>query len=148
MTLNFLSEPANAIIFGSSGVGKTMIAKNIAYQSALAGHSALFVEASEMLSDLERQESPRLLKLRMSYYARPSVLVIDEVGYLSYSSRAADLIFQLVSRRHEKVCTIVTTNVAFKDWNTIFPGAACMVALIDRQHQGTVYAKPPIRQGS
>ena len=141
MTLNFLGEPANAIIFGSSGVGKTMIAKNIAYQAALSGHSALFVDASEMLSDLERQESPRLLKLRMSHYARPSVLIIDEVGYLSYSNRAADLMFQLVSRRHEKVSTIVTTNVAFKDWNTVFPGAACMVALIDRlTHRAEIIA--------
>lgn len=132
MTLKFIEEPANIVIFGPSGVGKTMIAKNIAYQAALHGHSALYTEASEMLSDLERQESPRLLKLRLSRYSKPKLLVIDEVGYLSYSNRAADLMFQLISRRHERTSTIVTTNVAFKDWATVFPGAACMVALIDR----------------
>jgi DNA replication protein DnaC len=77
----------------------------------------------------------------MSHYARLSVLIIDEVGYLSYSNRAADLMFQLVSRRHEKVSTIVTTNEAFKDWNTVFPGAACMVALIDRlTHRAEIIA--------
>jgi len=132
MTLKFIDEPANVVIFGPSGVGKTMIAKNIAYQAALMGHSALYTEASEMLSDLERQESPRLLKLRLSRYSKPRLLVIDEVGYLSYSSKAADLMFQLISRRHERSSTIITTNVAFKDWTTVFPGAACMVALIDR----------------
>lgn len=132
MTIKFIEEPANAIIFGSSGVGKTMIAKNIAYQAAVSGHGALFVEASEMLADLERQESPRLLKLRLAKYTKPKLLVIDEVGYLSYSSRAADLLFQVISRRHEVSSTILTTNVAFKDWGTIFPGAACIVAMIDR----------------
>ena len=132
MTLKFVDEPANVFIFGPSGIGKTMIAKNIGYQAALCGHGVLFTEASEMLSDLERQESPRMLKLRLQRYTKPKLLVIDEVGYLSYSNRAADLLFQLVSRRHEKTSTIITTNVAFKDWGVVFPGAACMVALIDR----------------
>ena len=141
MTIKFLEEPANVVIFGPSGVGKTMIAKNLAYQAAMEGHASLFVEASEMLQDLERQESPRLLKLRMARYAKPKLLVIDEVGYLSYSNRAADLLFQLLNRRHEKVSTIISTNVAFKDWGTIFPGAACMIALIDRlTHRAEILA--------
>ncbi len=132
MTAKFVNEPINVIIFGSSGVGKTMIAKNLAYQAALSGHTAMFTEASEMLSDLERQESPRLLKLRLARYIRPKVLVIDEIGYLSYTNLAADLLFQVITRRHEKSSTIITTNVAFKDWTNIFPGAACIVALLDR----------------
>jgi len=132
MLLKFLEEPANVVIFGPSGVGKTMIAQNIAYQAALSGHTVLFTEASEMLQDLERQESSRLLKLRMMRYTKPKLLIIDEVGYLSYSNRSADLMFQLISRRHEKTSTIITTNASFKDWGTVFPGAACMVALIDR----------------
>jgi DNA replication protein DnaC len=132
MKSEFVNEPANAIIFGPSGVGKTMIAKNIAYQAALAGHTALFVEASELLADLERQESPRLLKLRLRRYTSPKILVIDEVGYLSYSHRAADLLFQVITKRHEQSSTVLTTNLAFKDWGTVFPGAACIVSMIDR----------------
>ena len=79
--LSFVAEPANVILVGPSGVGKTMIAKNLAYQAALAGHSTLFVEASEMLEDLEQQDSPRSLKARLTRYTKPSLLCIDEVGY-------------------------------------------------------------------
>jgi len=132
LKLTFLAEPANVILVGPSGVGKTMIAKNLAYQAALAGHSTLFTEASEMLADLEQQDSTRALKLRMDRYVKPALLCIDEVGYLSYSGRAADLMFQVVSKRYEKGATIISTNVAFKDWPQIFPGAACVVAMLDR----------------
>ena len=109
-----------------------MIAKNIAYQAALAGHSALFEDASKMLTDLGQQDSPRALKLRMRRYVRPRLLVLDEVGYLSYSTHAADLMFQVISQRHENGATVVTTNIAFKDWGTIFPGATCAEVMIDR----------------
>lgn len=132
MTLAFVDEPANVVLFGTSGVGKTMIAKNIGYQAAMQGHSVLFTEASEMLSDLERQESPRLLKQRLAKYTRPRVLIIDEVGYLSYSNKAADLLFQVITKRHETGSTVITTNVSFKEWSTIFPGAGCLVAMLDR----------------
>ena len=58
--------------------------------------------------------------------------MIDELGYLSYSAQAADLLFQVVNRRHEKNSTIITTNKVFKDWGEVFPGAGCVVAMIDR----------------
>lgn len=65
-------------------------------------------------------------------YAAPDVLIIDEVGYLSYSNRHADLLFELVSRRYQHKSTVVTTNRAFADWGEVFPNAACVVSLIDR----------------
>lgn len=131
-TLAFLDEPANVILVGPAGVGKTMIAKNLGYQAALVGHSVLFEDASKMLTDLGQQDSPRALEQRMRRYIRPRLLVLDEVGYLSYSTRAADLMFQVVSRRYEQGATILTTNVPFKDWGAIFPGAACASVMIDR----------------
>jgi hypothetical protein len=88
--------------------------------------------------------------------ARPSLLCIDEIGYLSYDAHAADLLFQLVSRRYEQKSIVLTTNVAFKDCNTIFPNASCAVALIDRlthhaeiltiQASRTASAKPNSRR--
>ena len=131
-TLAFLDEPANAILIGPAGTGKTMIAKNIGYEAVLAGHSVRFEDASKMLTDLGQQDSPRALEQRLKRYVKPRLLIIDEVGYLSYSTRAADLMFQVVSRRYEHGATILTTNSAFKDWGTIFPGAACASVMIDR----------------
>ena len=61
-----------------------------------------------------------------------SSTLVDEVGYLGYDARAADLLFQLVSRRYEHRSLLITTNLPFKDWDTVFPNASCAVALIDR----------------
>jgi DNA replication protein DnaC len=73
------------------------------------------------------------MHLRMAKYSRPKVLAIDEVGYLSYDQRYADLLFQLVSLRYEQQKPIVlTTNKPLEEWATIFPHAACVVTLIDR----------------
>jgi DNA replication protein DnaC len=69
---------------------------------------------------------------RLRYYAAPALLVIDEVGYLSYSNRHADLFFELINRRHEQKCTLVTTNKSFSECSEAFPNAACVVAFIDR----------------
>ena len=127
-----VSERANMVLVAAQGLGKTMIARNVVHASVLAGRSALFVEASQMLLDLGGQDSSRALELRLRHYARPDLLAIDEVGYLSYDSRSADLLFQVISRRHEQKSVLVTTNLAFSDWPTIFPNASCLVALIDR----------------
>ena len=108
-----------------------MLAKNIAHQAILAGHSALFTTAADLLLDLNGQESARALERRFRHYTRPALL-IDEVGYLAYDARAADLLFQLVSRRYEHRSLLITTNLPFKHWDTVFPNASCAVALIDR----------------
>ena len=109
-----------------------MLAKNIAHQAVLAGHSALFTTAADLLLDLSGQETARALERRLQHYKRPTLLVCDEVGYLTYDARAADLIFQLVSRRYEHRSLLITTNLPFKRWDTVFPNASCAVALIDR----------------
>ena len=127
-----VKERGNLVLIAAQGLGKTMIARNIAHNAVLAGHSALFVEAAQMLLDLGGRDSARALEHRLRHYARPDILCIDEVGYLSYDARAADLLFQVISRRHENKSVVVTTNLAFSDWPTIFPNASCLVALIDR----------------
>lgn len=132
LSLTFLEQPENVILVAPPGLGKTMIAKNAAHAAVLAGQTALFISASDLLLDLGKQEGGRALDRRLALYAQPSVLVVDEVGYLSYDNHAADLIYQIVSRRHERRSTIITTNLAFAEWHTVFPNAACATALVDR----------------
>ncbi len=132
LDLDFMREGNNVVLVGAQGLGKTMIAKNIIHNAVLAGHSALFITAADLLLDLSSQESARALDRRMKHYARIACLCIDEIGYLEYEQRAADLLFQLVSKRYESKPLILTTNKSFSDWPTIFPGAACATALVDR----------------
>jgi DNA replication protein DnaC len=133
LRLDFIAQARNVVLVAPQGLGKTMIAQNIGHQAVLAGHSVRFVTASQLLLDLAAQESARSLDRRLRHYGtRTTLLVVDEIGYLSYDSRNADLLFQIVSRRHEKRSLVLTTNLAFRDWPTIFPNAGSAVALIDR----------------
>lgn len=132
LQLDFINETNNLILVGPNGVGKSTIAQNIAYQAVMKGYSALFVNAAQMLGDLVSQDGDNALQRRLRHYARASVLVIDEVGYLSYGNRHADLLFEIINRRYEKKPTIVTTNRPFAEWSEVFPNAACVVSLVDR----------------
>jgi len=130
--LSFLDEAANVVLVGPNGTGKTTIAQNLAYEAISRGHTARFTTASEMLNDLAGQESASGLARRLRPYCHSALLVIDEVGYLSYDTRHADLLFEVVSRRAQQRSTIVTTNKPFAEWNQVFPNAGCVVALVDR----------------
>lgn len=132
MHLEFLKNSTNVLISGPNGVGKTMIASNIAHQAILKGYTVLFTTAGKMLSGLASLDSDNALRRRIEYYAKPSLLIIDEVGYLSYSNRHADLLFEIAARRYEKKSTVITTNKPFGEWGEIFPNASCVVSLIDR----------------
>ncbi len=132
LRLDFLDGARNVILVAPNGLGKTMIAKNVAHQAIIAGHSVLFVTAAQMLLDLCAQDSARALDRRLKHYARPRLLCIDEIGYLSYDNRNADLLYEVVSRRYEQKSLVLTTNLAFSDWPTIFPNATSATALIDR----------------
>ena len=132
LRLDFMERAGNIVLVAPQGLGKTMIAKNIAHQAVLAGHSVLFVSASQMLLDLSSQDSAHGLDRRLRHYNRHALLCCDEIGYLSYDNRNADLFFQVVSRRYEQKSLILTTNLAFSDWPTVFPNATCATALIDR----------------
>ena len=131
LTLDFLTQGRNLIVCGTNGLGKTLIAKNIAPAAVLAGHSVLFRTAADLLADLDG-DSPGLRRRKFRFYARPALLVIDECGYLAYDAHAADLLFEVINHRYERNSILLTTNKAFKDWNTVFPNATCIAALLDR----------------
>jgi DNA replication protein DnaC len=131
-TLQFLEERANVVLLGPNGVGKSMIARNLAYQALLRGHTARFTAASDMLNDLAAQQTSGALARRLRRYCNPALLCVDEVGYLSYDNRYADLFFEVVTRRYEQRSIVLTTNKPFAEWGEIFPNAACVVTLVDR----------------
>jgi DNA replication protein DnaC len=132
LRLDFLREPRNVVLLAAQGLGKTMLAQNLAHEALRQGHSVLFTTASQLLLDLGSRDSARALDARLRHYARVGLLIVDELGYLSYDPRSADLLFQLVNLRYEKRSLVLTTNQPFSAWNTIFPNAACATALIDR----------------
>jgi DNA replication protein DnaC len=132
MSLAFLADATNIVFVGPNGVGKSTLAQNVAYQALIQGHTVLFKPASQMLGELAALDSDAALRRRLRHYAAPDVLVIDEVGYLSYSNRHADLLFELISRRYQNRSTLVTTNKPFAEWSDVFPNAACVVSLVDR----------------
>jgi DNA replication protein DnaC len=131
LTLDFVREGRNLVLVGNNGLGKTMIAKNIAHAAVLAGYSVLFRSAADILEDL-LSHSPEARRRKLRAYGRPSLLCVDEVGYLSYDSNAADMLYQVVNRRYEQRSILITTNKSFKEWNQVFPNASCIVTLLDR----------------
>ena len=131
-SLNFIEEPANIVLIGPNGIGKTMIAKNLLHQAIMHGHTARFTLASDMLHDLAAQDSSVSLARRLRRYTSPGILAIDEVGYLSYDSRYADLFFEVITRRYQRNPVIITTNKPFGEWTKVFPNAGCVVTLVDR----------------
>ena len=132
MGLEFLKEATNVVLVGPNGVGKSTIAANIGHRAILEGHTVRFATAASMLGELAAIDSDTLLQRKLRFYARQKLLVIDEVGYLSYSNRHADLLFNIVSSRTHQNSTIITTNRPFAEWTEAFPNASCVVALVDR----------------
>jgi DNA replication protein DnaC len=131
-TLGFIAKGHNVLLRGPSGVGKTMLAQNLAMLALQQGYTVRFTTLSAALADLLKQESLPALERRLRKYTAPSLLVLDEIGYLPCSRQCADLLYNIISRRHEHRSLVLTTNLPFKQWSTVFPGAACVSALIDR----------------
>lgn len=130
--LSFIDNHDNVVIVGPNGVGKTMIAQNLAYEAVTRGHPVRFVASSEMLNDLASVDGSAR-KHRLKRYTNPRVVVVDEVGYLRYDTRLADLLYEVVRQRYEAgKPLVVTTNKGFAEWNSVFDSAACIVTLVDR----------------
>lgn len=128
----WLEDITNVVLVGPNGVGKTLLAKNLVYQAVLQGVTARFLTASDLLNTLAEQDSATALRKKIAFFTRPQLLAIDELGYLSYDTRYADLLFEVVSRRYEHKPLLLTTNKPFAEWAEVFPNATSVVTLVDR----------------
>lgn len=131
--LSFLKDKANVIFMGGAGLGKTHLATALAHQGCLAGHTVLFTTAIDIVNTLAAAQSTQRLKAELKKYISPSIVLVDELGYLPIDKTGADLLFQVFSQRYETGSTIVTTNQAYKNWAKVFNNDVTLTsAVLDR----------------
>ena len=138
--LQFVHDKANVILLGLVGLGKTHLATALGYAACQHGMSVLFANAIDVINTLNAAQTKGTLKAELRKYTSPSLLVLDEVGYLPIDQRGADLLFQVISARYERGSIILTTNKAFNQWPAIFNGDSTITsAVLDRLlHHGEV----------
>jgi len=132
LDLGFVREKKDIILIGNPGVGKTFLAKCLAYAATQAGIKTLFTSAMEMINQLIAAEAERSLLRKLHYYQSLDLLVCDEIGYLPLGQQGSNLFFQVISQRHKKKSTIITTNLAFAEWSKIFDSTTVATAIADR----------------
>jgi DNA replication protein DnaC len=140
-TLRFLSDHMNLVYLGGVGLGKTHLATALGYTACLQGHAVLFASAIDIINTLAAAKSAGRLKQEIKKYAKPALLIVDELGYLPIDKSGADLLFQVISVRYEYGSTLITSNRAFKEWPKIFNNDSTLTAaLLDRllHHAETV----------
>lgn len=130
--LNFIHDKKDIIFIGNPGTGKTLLSKCIAYAATQAGLKTLFTTAVDMINQLVAAEQEHTLLKKLKYYQSQDLLVCDEIGYLPLGKQGSNLFFQIISARHEKKSTIITTNLPFAKWGTIFDGTTVATAIADR----------------
>ncbi len=130
--LEFIKHRKDIILIGNPGVGKSFLAKCMAYAATQAGVKVLFTTAMDMINHLIAAEADHSMLKKLQYYQSQELLVIDEIGYLSLGTQGSNLFFQVISARHERKSTIITTNRPFAQWGEIFDNTTVATAIADR----------------
>lgn len=131
-TLRFMDNHENLVFLGNSGVGKTHLATALGIASAKKRYSTYFIKCHDLLQQLKRAQLENRLDARLKSINRYRLLIIDELGYLPIDKNDSNIFFQLIDMRYEKKSTIITTNINFNDWDTIFDNAIVADAILDR----------------
>lgn len=132
MSLEFIKQKKDIILIGNPGVGKSFLAKCIAYAATQAGIKTLFTTAMDMINHLIAADADHSLLKKLQFYQSPDILVCDEIGYLPLGTQGSNLFFQVISTRHERKSTIITTNLTFTEWGKIFDSTTVATAIADR----------------
>lgn len=131
--LKFIQDKANVIVLGGVGLGKTHLATALGYAACLKGYSVRFATAVEVINTLAAAQNAGRLKQELNKYLKPTLIVLDEIGYLPIDKTGADLLFQIISKRYEQGSIVLTSNRVFKNWPEIFNNDATLTsALLDR----------------
>lgn len=131
--LGWLKDKANVVFMGGCGLGKTHLSIALAREACLHGHSVLFTTAVDIINSLTAAQTVGRLKLELKRYLKPTLLAIDELGYLPIDKAGADLLFQIFSHRYERGSLLITTNQPYKQWPKIFNNDSTITsAVLDR----------------
>ncbi len=144
--LNFVKKKANVIFLGGVGLGKTHLTTALSYTACLNGTTVLFTTAIDVINNLSAARETGRFQQELKKYLKPSILALDELGYLPIDKHGADLLFQVISHRYEQGSLIISTNRAFKNWPEIFNNDATLTsAILDRllHHAETVVIEGP-----
>jgi DNA replication protein DnaC len=120
------------LLLGPPGGGKTHLALGLGRAAIREGYSVLFITAQALVTGLLTAHAEARLDERLSFYAKPKLLIIDELGYLPFDPNAAHLFFQLVSRRYERGSLLLTSNRSVGEWGTVFGDPVVATAILDR----------------
>jgi DNA replication protein DnaC len=133
LDLNFLEQGANLVLIGNPGVGKTYLAKIVGWRACQANRRVLFTTAMDMLNHLLASQVDHSLVRKLRFYTDPTLLICDELGYLSLDQQTSNLFYQVISARHGlRRSTLITTNTAFSEWGNILHNTTIATAIADR----------------
>jgi len=132
LDLEFIRKKMDIVLIGNPGVGKSFLAKIIAYAATQAGITTLFTSTMDMINQLVTAQDNHSLLQKLKTYQQPDLLLCDEIGYLPLGQQGSNLFFQVISARHEQKSTILTTNLPFAQWGNIFDSTTVATAIADR----------------